>query len=73
MSEAAQLSMVWSELGATERTVLVRIALRLKMGQDAYGQFGDKDRGRDFYREIQEEAMDASVYVAALMELARVS
>ena len=68
-----QLILVWNDLGNVEKRVILRIATRLRWGQDAYGVFGDKDKDKNWYREIQEEAMDASVYVAAMCELARVN
>jgi hypothetical protein len=71
MSYDSDLLKVWNKLGDVEKRVLLRIAGRLAMGQEAFGPFGEKDRSRDFMREIQEEAMDQAVYAAAFMELNR--
>ena len=62
----ARLHEVFRELGDREKSVLLRIAERLQMGQDQYGYLTSGKK--DWKREAKEEAMDMAVYLAALLE-----
>jgi len=60
------LFIVFQDLGTREKRCLHRIAERLLGGQRLYGHLcpGKKD----WKREAKEEAMDLSIYLAALLE-----
>ncbi len=62
---AAALALMWSQLGARERKVLILIGERLLMGQKAYGHL--TQRKKDWAKEAAEEAFDGTVYLAALL------
>ncbi len=65
-SEADDLRRVFYALEERERMVLMRIAKRLLEGQI---RFGHLTPGKKNWRlEAQEEAMDMSVYLSALLE-----
>lgn len=52
----------WSKMGPRGRRVVLRIAERVALGAELYGE--DFDAGRDWKGEAAEEAMDAAVYLA---------
>jgi hypothetical protein len=65
-SETVQLARVMEALEKREQRVLLRIAKRLLEGQIHFGAL-TKDK-KDWRKEAHEEAMDASVYLSALLE-----
>lgn len=56
---------MWEKLGVMEREVLSTLALRLYAGQRKYGKL--EENKKPWTWETAEEAMDASVYLAAEM------
>ncbi len=54
------------QLEPREQRVLLRIAERLLVGQQAYG--GLYAGKKDWKKEAKEEAMDLSVYLSAMLE-----
>ncbi len=57
---------IWAKLGPREKRVVERFMTRLLWGQT---MFGELTKGKKNWRkETQEEALDASVYLCALME-----
>lgn len=56
----------WEFLGPRERLVLLTYAMRLANGQRKYGQLTTKKK--DWTYEAIEEALDASVYLTALLQ-----
>lgn len=65
MEELDTLLDAWEKLGPRERKVLLVFALRVWAGQRKYGKLSiDK---KDWQYEAIEEALDASVYLAALL------
>lgn len=53
----------WYSLGETERTIVCRIAGRLRLGQEHYGQLELASDRRDWRGEAVEEALDLVVYL----------
>ncbi len=54
------------DLGDRELRCLLRIAKRLYMGQQAYGELAPGKK--NWKKEAKEEAMDMAVYLSALLE-----
>lgn len=60
-----QLLEIWESLAETERMVLLTYAKRLQKGQRLFGpMYVDK---KDWAYEAIEEALDASIYLTALL------
>lgn len=66
ISPASELQSIIAKLLPRETRVLERIAKRLLMGQEQYGALTPGKK--DWRKEAQEEAMDMSVYLSALLE-----
>lgn len=66
MEKLDRLLSVWEKLGERERLVLLTFASRLWNGQRKYGPL--KVGKKDWAYEAIEEALDASVYLTALLQ-----
>lgn len=65
MNDLDQLLTAWEKLGPRERKALLAIGMRLWAGQRKFGKLTiDK---KDWAYEAVEEALDAAVYLAALL------
>ena len=53
----------WYSLGETERTIVCRIAGRLRQGQEHYGQLELASDRRDWRGEAVDEALDLCAYL----------
>ncbi len=60
------LDLTWYKLGVREKRVVIRFVTRLLVGQNTFGYLTSKKK--NWRKEAQEEALDASVYLCAELE-----
>lgn len=65
-----ELVRIWHQLEPQARSVLLKIARRLRAGQKEYGTMDVVGDGRNYFDEACEEALDFAVY-HAMHELKR--